>query len=630
MVDINVTELVKIVIHFNFSGTDLNKHSKYGIISMTTLALAFKLVLIGTLALAFTGCSSLQESLRLNGSGKTIANSGFSAGEAIETDSIESANSLKPVEPETNISSAMLYQLLVAELAQQRGDIETAVKYYMEIASITKDPKAAERATQLAASSSNLQTALQAAALWVASAPEDIEARRMYTALLIKAGRAFETIPHYEKMLQLGGKDTAMVFGVIVSQLSRLSENSVALSVMEKVSENRQDDANALFAYSHLAMRQAQFDLAESTLDQVLVLKPNWPRAVTMRANLLAMKGDKDGALKYLKDILKKGELEENLDVNRTYGRMLTEFRKYEEALIQYEKLMKLVPQNTDFIYTSGVLALQLEKYKNAKTYLQKVLSRGERVYESNYYLGQIAEAQNDVTEAINYYSSVKRGRLYFTAQVRVVALFADKKDYVRAREHLHSINITNEKQKLQKTLLDGDLYREEGRYEDAMEFYTKILIEFPDLTSVRYARALIAEKLNEIALVESDLQKILQTEPSNAQVLNALGYTLADRTDRYDEALKYIQQALQIEPNDAAVMDSMGWVNYHLGNFKEAILHLKRANEIGKDPEIAAHLGEVLWVSGKKSAALEIWEDSLRDNPENDILLDVMKRFGL
>ncbi len=614
------------MIQAKFSETGVYNHTICKINRMTNRAFVVKLILISVLVFTFTGCSSLQESLRLNSKEPAQA---IARGQVEEAQMSESAKPPKPVEPETNISSAMLYQLMVAELAQQRGDIETAVKYYMEIAFLTKDPKAAQRATQLASVSNNTQAALKAAELWVASAPDDIEARRAYAAKLVKAGRAFEAIPHYEKMLQLGGKDTAMVFSAIVSQLSRLPDNAIALSVMKKVSQNRQDDPNALFSYAHLAMRQAQFDLAISTLDQVLVLKPNMPKAVVMRANVLAMKGDKEDALKYLEKKL-DGDLEENLLVNQTYGRMLTEFREYDRALKQYEKLMKLVPQNTDFIYTSGVLALQLEEYKKSKKYLKKVLSRGERVYEANYYLGQIAEMQKNVEQGIDYYASVKRGRLYFTAQIRVVALLADKKDFARARDHLHSIRTINEKQVLQKTLLDGDLYREEGRYEDAKKFYTKILTKSPDQTSIRYARALVAEKLNEIALVESDLQKILLVEPGNAQVLNALGYTLADRTDRYEEALKYIQQALQIEPNDAAVMDSMGWVNYHLGNYKEAIFHLRRANEIGRDPEIASHLGEVLWVSGKKSAALEIWEESLKENPGNKILLNVMKRFGL
>ena len=130
--------------------------------------------------------------------------------------------------------------------------------------------------------------------------------------------------------------------------------------------------------------------------------------------------------------------------------------------------------------------------------------------------------------------------------------------------------------------------------------------------------------------LLESDLTTILSNEPKNAQVLNALGYTLADRTARYDEALGYIQRALELEPNDAAVMDSMGWVYYRMGNYDDALVHLAKANSIDEDPEIAAHLGEVLWVVGKKEQAVEVWEKSLSDNPDHQILLDVMKRFGL
>lgn len=614
------------MIQTKFSGNSIINHAKCKATRLTTKPLVLKSVFLSALVIAFSGCSSLLES---QSKSKTTAVAASSSEKVVETKKAAPVKTSKQVEVETNISSAMLYQLMVAELAQQRGDIETAVQYYLEIATITKDPKAAERATQLAASSNNLPTALKAAELWVTAAPDDIEGRRMYAGILVKAGRPNEAVPHYEKMLEIGGKDTSVVFGVIVSQLARLPDNSIALSVMEQVTQNRQDDPNALFSYAHLAMRQAQFDLAITTLDQGLAIKPNWPIAVTMRANILAMKGDKEDALKYLKNTL-KGELKNNIEINMTYGRMLTEFRKYEAALQQYEKLMKLVPENTDVIYTGGVLALQLEKYKKSKKYLKKVLSRGERVYDANYYLGQIAEAENDIAQAINYYATVRRGRLYFSAQVRVVALIADKKEFTRARNHLHTIRTANEKQKLQLSLLDGDLYREEGRYADAKIFYTKILDESPEETSIRYARALVAEKLNEIGLVESDLQMILKVEPGNAQVLNALGYTLADRTDRYEEALKYIQQALKIEPNDAAVMDSMGWVQYHLGNYKEAILHLERANEIGKDPEIAAHLGEVLWVSGKKSAALKIWEGSLKENPDNEILLNVMKRFGL
>ena len=488
----------------------------------------------------------------------------------------------------------MLYQLMVAELAYQRGDIDTAINNYLEIAVITKDPKVAERATQIASYSQDPQKALKAADLWVSTDVDNLEARRMYAGILLKSGRAFEAIPQYEKMIEMVGDNTAKVYGIIVSQLARFPEKSVALSIMEKITQTHQKDPNALFAYAHLAMRQAQFDMALTTLDNVLVLKPNWPSAITMRTNIMAMKGEKDEALAYLDSIL-KGELEDNIEVNITYARMLTEFRKVDEAFEQYKKMSNLVPDNADILYSTGVLALQLEKYDQAKKYLKETLTKGERAFEANFYLGQVAEAEKKEERAIDYYSSVKRGRLYFNAQLRVVALLADKRDYARARDHLHTIRLSNEQQQLQVDLVEGDLYREEGRYKDAKQFYSELLDRSPNETSIRYARALVAEKLGELELVESDLQAILEIEPSNAQVLNALGYTLADRTDRYEEALGYIKKALEIEPNDAAVMDSMGWVLYHLGNYKESIAHLTRANELGRDPEIAAHLGEVL-----------------------------------
>ena len=171
---------------------------------------------------------------------------------------------------------------------------------------------------------------------------------------------------------------------------------------------------------------------------------------------------------------------------------------------------------------------------------------------------------------------------------------------------------------------------REAERYPDAKDYYTKVLNAMPNETSVRYARALVAEKLGDLEMVESDLQTILEKEPANAQVLNALGYTLADRTTRYEEALKYIKRAIELEPDDPAVVDSMGWVHYRLGDYNQAIKHLRRANELSKDPEIAAHLGEVLWVSGDKQGALEIWENSLKNNPDDKVLIDVMQRFGM
>jgi tetratricopeptide (TPR) repeat protein len=302
-----------------------------------------------------------------------------------------------------------------------------------------------------------------------------------------------------------------------------------------------------------------------------------------------------------------------------------------DEALKQFIRLTEISPKNEELHFFAGVLALQLKQTDIAKKHLEKVVKLdSQRAFEANYYLGQVAELEEDYKEAIIRYSSVRRGELYFNAQIRVVALLSEQQKFQQARDHLKSIRPANDQQQIQLYLLEGDVLREARQYDDAKQFYSSILDSRPDETSIRYARALIAEKLGELDLLESDLRTILQTEPENAQVLNALGYTLADRTKRYDEALQYIQKAMELQPDDAAVIDSMGWVKYRLGDYEAAVAHLRKANELAKDPEIAAHLGEVLWVMGKKNDALKVWEKSLKEHPEHEALLKTMKRFGL
>lgn len=538
-----------------------------------------------------------------------------------------------PAEPqvETKVSPAMLYQLMVAEVAAQRGQLDIAIDNYLEVATATRDPKAAARAVQIASYAQSVEKALTAVNLWVSIQPDNADARRMSAILLLKAGRTAEVVPQYEKMIEILEAKGHLkgAYLKIADQLAREQNRSIALTVMEKLVAKYSDNANALYAYAHLAMRQAQFDTALSNLSKILEIRPNWSDAVILKARILALKDGRDKALAYLSKIL-KGNLADDVETGLTYARMLTEARKLDEALKEFSRLAELDPQYINIQYFAGVLALQLRKLDQSQKYLERLSKSGNRRLEANYYLGQIAELKEDPDTAINRYSQVKSGEQYFNAQIRVAALLADKGLFDHAREHLHTIRINSNKQQLQIYLLEGDLLREALRLPEALEHFTDVLEAAPNETSIRYARALVAEKLGKLSLLESDLQQILEIEPKNAQVLNALGYTLADRTNRYEEALKYIKTALELEPNDAAVMDSMGWVQYRLGNYNVAIDHLSKANDIAKDPEIAAHLGEVLWVSGNRSAALEIWEGSLKDNPKSALLLGVMKRFGL
>jgi len=534
-------------------------------------------------------------------------------------------------ELETDVPPHLIYKLLVAEIAGQRGDLNLAIDNYIDVARETHDPKVAARATQIALFAKEFDKALESSQLWVSVEPDNADARRNLASVYLRLARPVDAVAEYEKMLTLveDEENPGHGFTIIASQLSREPDRELAMSVMDKLLETRQDDPYALFAQSHLAMRQARFEMALETLDKALKIKPDWSAAIILRSRILAMQGARAEALSYLEGVL-DGDMEDNMEVGLTYARMLTEARQLDKALEEFIRLAELDKRNVEINYYAGVLALQLDKLDKAQKYLEKVLKLGGRVQETNYYLGQVAEQRGDLRAAMNRYSFVRHGEFYFNAQLRIVSILAEKKDYDAAIEHLQTVRIDSSKQRLQLILLEGDLLREAERFSAAKDYYTRVLNSMPNETSVRYARALVAEKLGDLDLLESDLQTILKQEPANAQVLNALGYTLADRTNRYEEALIYIQRALELEPDDAAVVDSMGWVLYRMGNYPQAIEHLRRAAQLSQDPEIAAHLGEVLWVSGDKDGALEIWEKSLKDNPDDRILLDIMKRFGL
>ena len=176
--------------------------------------------------------------------------------------------------------------------------------------------------------------------------------------------------------------------------------------------------------------------------------------------------------------------------------------------------------------------------------------------------------------------------------------------------------------------LTEGELLRTSKRYEKAMEVYNTALGIIPENTDLLCARALTAERIGRVDILERDIKTILKTQPDNGHALNALGFTLADQTERYEEAYGYLKRAIEILPDDPAVIDSLGWVNYRLGRFDEAIRLLRKALSRFDDGEIAAHLGEVLWASGAQEDAKKVWEKSLLKFPNDSYLLDVMRRL--
>jgi tetratricopeptide (TPR) repeat protein len=523
----------------------------------------------------------------------------------------------------------VMYQLLIAEVAGQRGEIGVAVANYLAAAKESRDTKVAERAARIAIFAQALDKALEAAELWVELAPNSAEAYQVAAPLLLTFGRAPETVAHYERYIVLSVDQPDQGFMQISGQLTRAKNAVAALSVMDQLLAKQQNNPYAWLAHSQLTMRQGKLGVAVSSTDKALTLKSHWSPAVVMRARLLGLQGNVSDALAYL-DNERDGVLENDTAVALSYARLLTQDKQLDKARDEFGRIAGREPRNAEAHYAAGVLALQLKDYDKAEVHLQRVLRLGQRRLEANYYLGRVFDEKGVSKLALKHYFQVRHGEYYLSAQSRAANLLAAQGKLDRAREHLQSLRISNAQEQVRIYLVEGELLRQAGKYGEALNFFADKLEKMPDDTALRYARALVAEKANKLELAESDLRAIIEREPSNAQALNALGYTLADRTERLDEALGFIQRALDVQPQDAAIIDSMGWVQFRMGNHAKAVELLRQALALIQDPEIAAHLGEVLWKMGNKKEALDVLEAALEASPKHKALLDAMERLGL
>lgn len=545
----------------------------------------------------------------------------------VEQEEVTAFSPAPEVVPPVELSSGLLYQLLVGEVSAQRGELEMAAHAYQQAAAFTRDLRLARRATQIAVYAQDYTTALKAARLWVELAPEALDARQSLAALLIRQGRADEALTHLEALLKLSRDGSAHGFMLVTNILAREQDRRRALQVMEALMAPRGDDVNALFAYANLAYLVEEYVLAGQQIERLLGVQPGLPRALVLKANVLRKQGRDDEALEAYRTALDAMPQDNALRLG--YARMLVDMERLPEAREQFRMLGSQLSDNADVAYAEGLLAMQAGDLAQAERHFKHLLTLGQRVDEAAYALGQIAETRDRTDEALRWYRQVSDGNSYLDAIVRSAVLINRQQGLAAARAYLHGIELQTSQQELRLYLVEGELLRDEGAREEAQQVYDAALQQFPDNVELLYARAMNAEGLGRLDLLERDLNAILKQEPDNVQALNALGYTLADRTDRFDEAYDLIRRAYEQRPDDPAIIDSMGWVTYRLGRLDEAEGYLRQALEKHFDAEIAAHLGEVLWVAGRQDEARQVWHDALQRDPGHALLKQVIERFS-
>jgi len=530
-----------------------------------------------------------------------------------------------PERPKIELTEEILFKILLAEIAGQRGKIDVAVDNYLDLAKSTRDPVVIERATRISVYARNNESAYEAASLWVEVDPMNPDAHQVLTVMTLREGNIDQALHHLEIILENSHGQFDQKLWMIANFLGREDDQAAVLQLMERVMENHMDDAEAMFAFAHVTARMGDMERSQDLLERVLELKPDNNAAAMTYLALLQKKGESNKALEWIESALE--DKEDDFNMRMAYARLLTEAKRFDDARLQFEILSEQAPNNVDVIYALGLLYLQTNRLDEAEKYFLRLTGLKKRVFDANYYLARIAEEKDQLDKASDLYQGVHGGENYLDARIRLSLLLAKQGNVDKALSNIRSIQKSKGSSRLILIQAEGEILINAKRYQEAMDFFNGA-IEEKSHADILYSRAMLAEKMGRMDLLETDLKTILEEDANNATALNALGYTLADRTDRYEEAYGYIQRAYELSPSDFYILDSMGWVLYRLGRLDEAVEYLQKAIKLRNDPEIAAHLGEVLWVRGDRQAAKDIWDTALKDTPTDDRLLDVIKRF--
>ena len=528
--------------------------------------------------------------------------------------------------PNQDLTSPMLFDFLLAETALQRGDQDLAIRTYLKLARTTRDPRVAQRATEIALHSRQPLPALEAAKIWVELEPESVSARQTVAALLVNIDRLDEARPHLEKLLASEGGNVGEAFMQLNSLLMRNSNKNATFELVKQLAEPYPKLPEAHFAVSQAAWFANQFDVALAEMKQALALRPEWEIAAIYQGRILARTSNAS-AIEFFENYLKS--YPKANDTRITYGRLLLAEKNYTRAREQFQQLLAENPGNADVAVAVALLSLELRDYDVAEANFKKALDLDYRDPGMvRFYLGGIYEKTEHPDKAMEFYRSVTSGNQYIPAQVRYALMLSRKGKMTEALQYLQSLPATNDQQRTQLIVAEAQLLRETGAYQKAFRLLSSGLDKFHDSPELLYDRALAAEKIGKTEVMEKDLRKLIQLKPDHAHAYNALGYGLAEHSNRLPEALELIEKAIQLSPNDPYIMDSLGWVHYRMGNLNQGLSFLRQAFGMNQDPEIAAHLGEVLWVQGTKEEAKEIWQAALKEHPGNEALLSTMKKF--
>jgi tetratricopeptide (TPR) repeat protein len=529
-------------------------------------------------------------------------------------------------EPEPSyrpIPEDALYALLVAEFAARRGAVDLALEQYMEQARSTRDPGVAAQAARIARYMNAERAVLEAALLWAELDPASPEARYNAATELSRAGRSQEAFQQMVELQRLTGKANfaAIAAGALEAPEA---ERRAMLATLESLQVN--DITDARVASALLLQSLGDNEEALALTAGILEEDPQNFQAILIEAQIYQNLGDTRRAYARIEKALEQEP--DNTRLRLQYARLLakTDLARSED---QFGILVTANPEDGELRLSLALVYREAKHYPQMRTQLEALLAAGQQPSAAHFYLGEDDERAGRTEDAIAHYLAVRPSPLFAMALTRAGELLLSARGPQAMSAALAGLRTELPEQALRILLLESELLVEHGDLDGAWALLSAALEQTPGETALLYARSMVSEKRRDVASLERDLREMLRLQPDSALALNALGYSLTNLTDRHQEALTLIRRALALQPDDPAILDSMGWVHYRLGDHATALGYLRDAYGRFPDHEVAAHLGEVLWVSGQQAEAREIWQKGLADRPDSRIIDEAMRRLG-
>jgi tetratricopeptide (TPR) repeat protein len=536
--------------------------------------------------------------------------------------------------PNTELTGDLLYRITKAELEFKKGQWQGPYITMMSLAQQTRDPRLARRAAEMALTAKQTGEGLSAIRLWRSLAPDSDEAMQYFLGFAVLADDLSEAESVFELRLK-NAKPAARPLMMFQMQqyLLRAKDKNAAFKLEQRVLMPYDDMLEV-----HLILAQGAFSLgdqarARDEAAKALAIKPDSELAILTTAQVA---GDIDAAMKVLNEFLDK--YPKAGEVRAAYARLLVDNKQPDQARKEFLLLLKDQPDNLSVLYALGVIAVQGNDVAEAEKYFARFVTTLEAhpsderdPSKALMILSQIAEQRGDFAAAYTWLEKIDNSdeKIYLASRLKMAVLTARQGKIDEARKLLSELKPTSADDQAQVFQTDAQLLRDAGDHRTAYLVLEGAVKRFPDNPDLLYDFALVAEKVGQVELMEKALRQVMIAAPDNQHAYNALGYSLADRNERLPEAYALIDKAMQMAPGDPFIMDSMGWVQFRMGKLDDAESFLRRAYALRNDPEIAVHLGEVLFAKGDVSGAQKMWKEAQAKDPSNDALKSTLTRLN-